>query len=135
MTEVPGLQFATPLCYCGHQYQKMAFDVTPAWEYLKRNGRVYTIRPSFHKKVSLVPPRPIKVHIHRGHKFMGYATKTKMEEGQGRNILETVMMKYFSESGFSTPEEWLEYLINMHGESLTTDIWVIFLVEFDGEKV
>lgn len=116
-------------CECGYkgEERKMAFDVDEAYAYLKRHGVVYTIRPNFSKSYINFSP----IHIHRNGKWTGEeGIKNSIAYGTGRKALEFMMRpEIVRESGFDSAEAWLNKLIELHGEEVTTKEWIIYWVE------
>jgi len=121
-----------PTCGYNGIGMKMAFDVTPAWNFLQNHGFVYTIRPSFrgYEGGQFYRDKRFYIHVHRQSKFTGHVgIKTPVARGSGYNLLLEQMEKYVKESGFSTPSQWMSYLIGIHGLKNTTKEWIIYKVE------
>ena len=117
-------------CGCGYKGEgrKMAFDVDEAYLFLKAHGEVYTIRPAFSKAPS--DDIFINVHLHRKHQWTGEeGIKRAIVSGQGKEILEKMMKPYAPRSGFASDKEWMEKLIKLHGEEVTTKSWTLYKVK------
>ncbi len=104
----------------------MAFDVTEPYDYLRKHGEVYTVRPVFNPPdtFALIP-----IHIHRRGKWTGeLGTKKATTLGTGREALEMTMKPLVEKSGFASCKEWVEKLVELHGEEVTTRAWAIYWV-------
>jgi hypothetical protein len=123
-------------CGCGYKGPeiKMAFDVDEAYDYLRKNGFVYTVRPSTGWTKG---PYKRLVHLHRKHKWTGEtAMKEGVDFGTGGGNLMLSMGTWIADknlhridaSGFKTPEDWYAKLVEWHREEITSFRWAIFEV-------